>query len=160
MLCFFLLNRYPPSLIGTNILSALYVPIADGVGASHSENVAVKMHALDPHCIHELLLVYIARGKSLEGDGDHPTRSSNGNRQMASVALSDALTVLYPSPEQSGVIRQQCVIKNPGLLKARKETRNSDQEPASDLMVIEVCLIEVCILQVKGANRIAVRYLL
>lgn len=148
----FVIYRYPPSLIGTNVLSALYVPVADGDDSRNSESDPVKMHALDSYCIHELLLVYIARGKSLEGDGDHPTRSSSGSRQMTSIALSDALTVLYPThclPQQSGVIRQQCVIKNPGLLKARKEARNSDQESASDLLVIEVYRIHEHPSQIK-----------
>lgn len=144
--------RYPTSLFGAGILSKLYVPFSGVDKPSQKTPTAseiplprfrgVTMKPLDEHSVHELLLVYIARGKH---GNDVASSSSTPSHQLTSLAASDSISVLLPKHLASGdqqsapgsqnppVATHQCTIKNPGSLW-KKGTTVAKRNGASDGM--------------------------
>ncbi|GMG14687.1 unnamed protein product [Phytophthora fragariaefolia] len=128
---------YPTILFGEGCLSTLYVPIHAGEGACKGQlnsafsavDSEVFMQPLDDHAIHELLLVYVARGKF--GDTQDENSRVDSNHQLTSLAFSDAINTLIPCRQVDTNQRAYasfCVIKNPrGLLKQEKATSGHDE---------------------------------
>lgn len=125
--------RYPTSLFGAGIFSSLYVPYFDvdvdanpsnepEVVVPTSSTRAIVMKPLDDKAIHELLLVYVARGR----------RECYESNRLASLAISDSISTLFPAvhelsnseddkhegPAASEKLpsAHQCTIKDPGSL--------------------------------------------
>ncbi|KAF1330372.1 hypothetical protein FI667_g5136, partial [Globisporangium splendens] len=147
---FLCLLRYPTSLFGAGILSTLYVPYLDAevnmTPPQSSDGIpkardAATMRPLDPSCIHELLLVYVARARSSSNERDSSGPSDRGasQQQLSSLAASDAISSLLPHhlEQQEQQMVYQCVIKNPGALWKRSSSsfasnmRQEDDDKAS-----------------------------
>ncbi|KAE9240754.1 hypothetical protein PF002_g9606 [Phytophthora fragariae] len=102
---------YPTTLFGEGCLSTLYVPVVDGgrkrevqqeESTSPASSSEVVMHPLDDRAIHELLLIYVARG----------------NRVLLQNGSTDC------NPRAASPF---CVIKNArGLCKQHKGTSGHD----------------------------------
>lgn len=161
---------YPTSLFGASMLSTLYVPFSDidgdagadsepeVVGIRLSAREAVVMRALDTTALHELLLIFVARGRRDSGDA-----ASKSSRQVASLAISDAICELYPrhhpgrrdaedAAHSSSPVVYHCAIKNPRSLWKQKSQRtaagheNSDATLSSaDHLYVEVTLASAAI---------------
>lgn len=150
--------RYPAALIGSKLLSALFVPVAT-IRDQIDENLCGDSAPVKPNCpemvqlsddvLHELMLVYIARAKQCHTTNDSSCGGEAG--YLASIAQADAMTVLLPSSispsSPSDEQTRACVIRNPrGLLlnaiRARKlDERILDQVDAavsSDYVFVEV----------------------
>ncbi|KAE9002794.1 hypothetical protein PF005_g11817 [Phytophthora fragariae] len=128
---------YPTTLFGEGCLSTLYVPVVDGgrkrevqqeESTSPASSSEVVMHPLDDRAIHELLLIYVARGnRVLLQNG---STGVNPSQQLTSLAYSDAVNTLMPCREIDCNPRAAspfCVIKNArGLCKQHKGTSGHD----------------------------------
>ncbi|GMF64553.1 unnamed protein product [Phytophthora lilii] len=101
-------------------------PEESTVATTSTSNVC--MHALDDNAIHELLLIYVARGKCVPRQ-DENLRMDTAQR-LTSLALSDAVNTLLPCPQLNSnqpVAAPFCIIKNPsGLWSEDKKTSEQD----------------------------------
>ncbi|KAL3656898.1 hypothetical protein V7S43_018236 [Phytophthora oleae] len=119
---------YPSALFGEGCISTLYVSVVAGLRDKEEQRDAkprykVFMHPLTDEALHELLLVYVARGRRGVGSG------VLSNQWLTSLACSDAINTLLPCRQKEGVGSSFCVIKNPrGLWKLSKETGKRDPE--------------------------------
>ncbi|KAG2868080.1 hypothetical protein PC129_g1855 [Phytophthora cactorum] len=127
---------YPSALFGEGCITSLYVPVFTCLGESEvkydqAKAIAppsrVSMLPLNDRAIHELLLVYVARGRhALKQDSGS---SWDSNQQFTSLALSDAVNTLIPSRQTDSkqpAGTRFCVIKNPqGLWKQNNGWKQS-----------------------------------
>lgn len=115
------------------------------------------MHPLDDRAIHELLFIYVARGKhTLMQDG---SASVDSNEKLTSLAYSDAVNTLIPCRRVESNKRAAspfCVIKNArglcqqdGGLSAQNESSYAtelQQFADADIVFVEVSLTELKVL--------------
>lgn len=161
-----ILHSYPTTLFGEGCLSTLYVPVFNGdrkremqqeESTSPASSSEVVMYPLDDRAIHELLLIYVARGnRALSQDG---STDVNPTQQLTSLAYSDAVNTLMPCREIDSNPRAAspfCVIKNArGLCKQDKGTSGHDDFSYSedfqrftdaDIVFVEVRLVRLKVL--------------
>lgn len=179
------LCRYPTSLFGAGILEKLYVPYFDvdvdanpstkpEVVVPISSTGAIVMKPLDQKAIHELLLVYVARGRQ-----ECTEASSSGGARLASLAMSDSISTLYPATHEHNSSEDatqdepaaptkppsvhQCTIKSPRSLwkqgRAVKRTGAAPHESAAAQVInsAEYLYVEYQISQASHTEELSQR---
>ncbi|KAE9041142.1 hypothetical protein PR001_g6746 [Phytophthora rubi] len=122
------LQEYGPALENGDSLIVRKREVQQEESTSPASSSEVVMHPLDDRAIHELLLIYVARGnRVLLQNG---STGVNPSQQLTSLAYSDAVNTLMPCREIDCNPRAAspfCVIKNArGLCKQHKGTSGHD----------------------------------